>query len=87
MMTKPRHHRHLPDAPRTVQQAAEELNLAAGTVRLWIAERRIGYVRLGRSIRIPKKEIERLLTRGFVPARERIVPRHPMLVQKKEKSR
>lgn len=58
------------ETPRTVQQAAKELNLAPGTVRLWIAQRRIGFVRLGRCIRIPPKEIRRLLTRGFVPAQK-----------------
>jgi excisionase family DNA binding protein len=62
--------RRTDDAPRTIPQAAWELNLAPGTVRLWVSQRRIGFVRLGRCIRIPAKEIQRLLSRGFVPAEE-----------------
>jgi len=55
--------------PRTVEQAAEELNVAQSTIRAWIGQRRIGYVRLGRSIRIPAAEINRLLEIGFIPAK------------------
>lgn len=58
-----------PSKPRTVEQAAEELNVAQSTIRAWIAQRRIGHVRLGRSIRIPASEIQCLLETGFVPAR------------------
>jgi len=54
--------------PRTVDQAAEELNLKPITVRAWIAQRRIGHVRLGRAVRIPAAEIQRLLEAGYVPA-------------------
>lgn len=55
------------DQPRTVEQAAAELNLSRATIRAWIAQRRMGHVRLGRAIRIPSEEIRRLLTAGYVP--------------------
>ena len=55
----------------TISQAAERLALKASTLRAWIAQRRIGIVRLGRAIRIPLEEIERLVAEGSVPARER----------------
>ncbi|MDA1307508.1 MAG: helix-turn-helix domain-containing protein [Acidobacteria bacterium] len=54
--------------PRTVDQAAEELSLKPSTMRAWIAQRRIGHVRLGRAVRIPAAEIQRLLEAGYVPA-------------------
>ena len=57
--------------PRTVEEAAEELNLAPSTIRAWIAQRRIGCVRLGRAVRIPADEIDQLLVTGFTPARDR----------------
>jgi excisionase family DNA binding protein len=57
--------------PRTVTQAAAELNMSQGTIRSWIAQRLIGFVRLGRSVRVPSAEIQRLLDRGFVPAEQR----------------
>jgi excisionase family DNA binding protein len=59
--------------PRTVERAAEELGLSQSTVRAWIAQRRIGFVRLGRSVRIPAHEIQRLLDVGFVPASRKTV--------------
>ncbi len=55
----------------TVRQAAERLGLRDSTLRAWIAQRRIGIVRLGRAVRIPLEEIERLVAEGSVPARER----------------
>jgi excisionase family DNA binding protein len=53
--------------PRTVIEAAQELNLKPSTMRAWIAQRRIGHVRLGRAVRIPVAEIQRLLQAGYVP--------------------
>lgn len=53
--------------PRTVEQAAAELNLSRATIRAWIAQRRLGHVRLGRAIRIPAREIQRVLETGYVP--------------------
>ena len=53
--------------PRTVEQAATELNLSRATIRAWIAQRRLGHVRLGRAIRIPVSEIQRVLESGYVP--------------------
>ena len=57
--------------PRTVEQTAEELNLSRATIRAWIAQRRLGHVRLGRSVRIPAAEIRRVLEAGYVPASRR----------------
>ena len=53
--------------PRTVSEAAAELSVSISTIRAWIGQRRIGFVRLGRAVRIPANEIERFLERGFVP--------------------
>ena len=53
--------------PWTVQQAASELNVSIHTIRAWIARRKIGHVKLGRAIRVPRAEIDRLLARGSVP--------------------
>ena len=55
------------EQPRTVDQAAAELNLSGATIRAWIAQRRLGHVRLGRAIRIPAQEIRRMLEAGYVP--------------------
>lgn len=52
-----------------VPEAAEMLALSQKTVWQWIGERRIGVVRLGRAVRIPIAEIERLMEEGSTPAR------------------
>jgi excisionase family DNA binding protein len=57
-----------PDSkPRTVEEAATELNLSRATIRAWIAQRRLGHIRLGRAIRVPADEIRRVLEVGYVP--------------------
>jgi excisionase family DNA binding protein len=52
-----------------VPEAAELLALSQKTVWQWIGERRIGVVRLGRAVRVPVSEIERLMEEGSTPAR------------------
>jgi excisionase family DNA binding protein len=52
-----------------VPEAAEMLALSQTTVWQWIGDRRIGVVRLGRAVRIPLSEIERLMEEGTTPAR------------------
>ncbi len=68
-----RRSRRLPvEQPRTVAEAAAELGLSVHTVRAWIADRRIGHIRLGRAIRISSAEIRRVIEQNTVPAlRER----------------
>jgi len=56
------------ETARTIKQTAEELGLSPATLRAWIRERRISYIRLGRAVRIPAGEIRRLIERGTVPA-------------------
>lgn len=57
------------EPPVSVAKAATDLNLSIHTVRAWIAQRRIAHVRLGRAIRIPVSEIQRLLNSGLTPVR------------------
>ena len=59
------------DRPRTVQQAAAELNLSHRTLGGWISQRRIGVLRLGRCVRVPAAEIQRLLDASYEPAERR----------------
>lgn len=52
-----------------VPEAAEMLTLSQKTVWQWIATRRIGVVRLGRAVRIPLAEIDRLTSEGTTGVR------------------
>jgi excisionase family DNA binding protein len=54
----------------TIDTFAQKLNMSPHTIRAWIAQHRLGYVKLGAAIRIPTSEIERLVKSGFTPARE-----------------
>jgi excisionase family DNA binding protein len=53
----------------TFKHGAERLGIKEPTLRLWAAEQRIAVVRLGRLVRIPVEEIDRLIAEGTVPAR------------------
>lgn len=53
-----------------VPHAAERLTIKTATMWAWIGERKIGTVRIGRSVRVPESEIQRLIHDGFTPARE-----------------
>lgn len=53
----------------TVPQTAERLNVTLACIRRWALERKIATVKLGRLIRIPSSEVERLMSVGLRPAR------------------
>jgi excisionase family DNA binding protein len=54
-----------------VPEAAEMLALSQKTLWQWVAARRVGVVRLGRAVRIPQSEIDRLVEEGTTPARRK----------------
>jgi len=47
------------------EEAAERLAVSLPTIRRRILERRIGYVKIGRSVRIPLSEIRRIISEGW----------------------
>ncbi len=54
----------------TGAQVAEMLGLKPVTIRQWIAKGKIGSVKIGdRAVRIPVSEIQKLIERGYRPAR------------------
>ncbi len=53
----------------TVAEAAVVLGIKEATVRAWILKRKVTYVKLGRVVRIPTKELEMLIERATVPSR------------------
>ena len=60
----------IPDGPNhAVPEAARILGWSVHTVRAWVARRKIGYYKIGRSVRIPDAEIRKLLEAGYVPPR------------------
>jgi len=58
-----------PSVLLSVPEFASALNLTVACVRRWILEQRIATVKLGRLIRIPSSEVERLISSGLRPAR------------------
>lgn len=51
----------------TVAEAAVRLGLKPSTIRKLILTRRIGYRKIGRAVRIPEAELERLIRAGYRP--------------------
>jgi excisionase family DNA binding protein len=52
----------------TVPEAAALLRLKASTIRAWVCQRRIPYVKVGRLVRIRHTDLEALIAEGVVPA-------------------
>jgi excisionase family DNA binding protein len=52
-----------------VSEAADITGLSLATWRSWILHRRVGVVRLGRSVRIAQEELDRIVREGTTPAR------------------
>lgn len=55
----------------TVAEFADPLGVTVACVRRWLLERRISRVKVGRLVRIPADELDRLISEGFRPARPR----------------
>jgi excisionase family DNA binding protein len=55
----------------SVEAAVPRLGVKVPTLRKWISQRRISYVRVGRRIFISDEEISRIVAAGTVPAIER----------------
>jgi excisionase family DNA binding protein len=54
-----------------INEAAALLNLKPATVRAWIQQRKIGYVKLsGRAVRLRRADVEKIISQGFVGARQ-----------------
>ena len=52
-----------------VQEAAAQWNVSPKCAWNWISQSRVATVRLGRAVRIPQSEIDRLIEEGYSPAR------------------
>ena len=52
----------------TVQDCFEMTAIKVPTWRRLILKRKIAFVKIGRSVRIPASEVERMITEGFHPA-------------------
>ena len=53
----------------SVPQFASVLGVTPACVRRWVLEQRICVIKLGRLVRIPQSELDRLITVGMRPAR------------------
>ena len=53
----------------TVREVAELLAIREGTVRLWLAQRRLPKVKLGRAVRVPADAVERFVHENTIPSR------------------
>jgi excisionase family DNA binding protein len=55
----------------TIAEGAAHLRLSIFTVRSWIFQKRIPFVRLGRRVLLRREDLEKLVNDGLVEARER----------------
>jgi len=55
----------------SVKEAAEMLNISIHTVRAWLFQRRLPFVRLGRRIGLRSDDIDSFITKNYVEAQEK----------------
>jgi len=65
------------ERPFNVKEAAARLGMSEYAIRDWVAQRRIKFIRLGRSIKILPAEIQRLLEEGLLPPEPKRDQRRP----------
>jgi excisionase family DNA binding protein len=53
-----------------VREFAEALGITVSCARRWLMESKVARVKLGRLVRIPASECERLINEGLRPARQ-----------------
>jgi excisionase family DNA binding protein len=61
------------DGPRKlvdVNGAAERLGVSPFTIRAWLRQRRLEYVKLGRRVLVPEAALARFVDMNTLPARE-----------------
>jgi excisionase family DNA binding protein len=56
----------------TIPEFAARLKITIACVRRWIVENRVTIVKLGRLVRIPASEADRMIDDGLRPARNRV---------------
>lgn len=54
----------------TVEEFALALRLKPSAIRRWLREGKVTAIKIGRLIRIPATEIDRIIAKGTRPARE-----------------
>ena len=54
----------------TILEFANELSMSPKTVWAWKAARKVTVVKVGRNVRIPATEVERIIAAGTIPARQ-----------------
>ena len=56
----------------SLKEGARELNISIHTLRAWIYQKRVPFVRLGRRVLLRKGDIEEFVNRNVVEAREKV---------------
>jgi excisionase family DNA binding protein len=54
----------------SVREASLELRLSISTLRSWISQRKIRFVRLGRRVLLRRGDLEALINKGVVEAKQ-----------------
>jgi excisionase family DNA binding protein len=55
----------------SVKEAAEAMRLSPHTLRAWIIQRRVPFVRLGRRVLLRREDMEALIDKNLVEAQDK----------------
>jgi excisionase family DNA binding protein len=59
---------HTKESLLTLEDAARRLGMRPVTLRMWASARKIARCKIGRAVRIPESEIERIIQSSMIPA-------------------
>lgn len=65
-----KYHINLNEPKYSLREAAPRMKRAEKTLRAWVAEGKLGILRIKGRIFVPESEIQRILDESFVPARD-----------------
>ena len=53
----------------SVSEVAQELNVSIFTIRSWLRQNRLQYLKLGKRVLIRREDLDRFVEKALVPAR------------------
>ena len=55
-----------------LREGSKQLHLSIFTLRSWVSQRRIPFVRLGRRVLLRKEDLEALVNKNLIEAQEKV---------------
>jgi excisionase family DNA binding protein len=58
----------------SVPEFAEALGVTPACIRRWLLEQKVSSIKIGRLVRVPESEVDRIVSQGYRPAKPQVRP-------------